>query len=124
MSFYISSEGIDGSVYKIFFLLDSYICLYLESLFCHFSLFKMLSKLWFELRDEGEFLNMLNKIMLRLQPFSASQARIFSEAYLESLLEDSEVKTDEQRMLESSGMALVTHRNKTAFSTRVTKKRN
>uniref|UniRef100_A0A3P9CD77 Cilia- and flagella-associated protein 206 n=1 Tax=Maylandia zebra TaxID=106582 RepID=A0A3P9CD77_9CICH len=72
------------------------------SLFCHFSLFKMLSKLWFELRDEGEFLNMLNKIMLRLQPFSASQARIFSEAYLESLLEDSEVKTDEQRMLESS----------------------
>lgn len=84
----------------------------------------MLSKLWFELRDEGEFLNMLNKIMLRLQPFSASQARIFSEAYLESLLEDSEVKTDEQRMLESSGMALVTHRNKTEFSTRVTKKRN
>ncbi|XP_005942148.1 cilia- and flagella-associated protein 206 [Haplochromis burtoni] len=67
-----------------------------------FPLFKMLSKLWFELRDEGEFLYMLNKIMLRLQPFSASQARIFSEAYLESLLEDSEVKTDEQRMLESS----------------------
>uniref|UniRef100_A0A3B4GDP0 Cilia- and flagella-associated protein 206 n=1 Tax=Pundamilia nyererei TaxID=303518 RepID=A0A3B4GDP0_9CICH len=71
-----------------------------------FPLFKILSKLWFELRDEGEFLYMLNKIMLRLQPFSASQARIFSEAYLESLLEDSEVKTDEQRMLESSGMAL------------------
>ncbi|XP_025999311.1 cilia- and flagella-associated protein 206 isoform X2 [Astatotilapia calliptera] len=35
-------------------------------------------------------------------PAATVFARIFSEAYLESLLEDSEVKTDEQRMLESS----------------------
>ncbi|XP_030578170.1 cilia- and flagella-associated protein 206 isoform X2 [Archocentrus centrarchus] len=67
-----------------------------------FPLFKMLSKLWSGLRDEGELLNILNNIMLSLQPFLGSQAQIFSEAYLDSMLEDSEVKTDEQRMLESS----------------------
>ncbi len=48
--------------------------------------------------------------MLNLQPFVASQAKIFSEAYLDSLLEASDVKTDEQRMTESSGIADVTSR--------------
>uniref|UniRef100_UPI0037E8D56F cilia- and flagella-associated protein 206 n=1 Tax=Semicossyphus pulcher TaxID=241346 RepID=UPI0037E8D56F len=67
-----------------------------------FPLFKALSKLWSELQDEAELLNILSNIRLNLQPFIASQAKIFSQAYLDDLLEASEVKTDEQRMMESS----------------------
>ncbi|XP_023144521.2 cilia- and flagella-associated protein 206 isoform X2 [Amphiprion ocellaris] len=67
-----------------------------------FPLFKVLSKLWSGLQDEAELLNILNNITLNLQPFLASQAKIFSESYLDSLLEASQVKTDEQRMTESS----------------------
>lgn len=48
--------------------------------------------------------------MLDLQPFVASQAKLFSEAYLDGLLGASEVKTDKQRMAESSGMAAATNR--------------
>uniref|UniRef100_A0A3P8RM27 Cilia- and flagella-associated protein 206 n=1 Tax=Amphiprion percula TaxID=161767 RepID=A0A3P8RM27_AMPPE len=70
-----------------------------------FPLFKVLSKLWSGLQDEAELLNILNNITLNLQPFLASQAKIFSESYLDSLLEASQVKTDEQRMTESSGIA-------------------
>uniref|UniRef100_A0A3Q3GQD9 Cilia- and flagella-associated protein 206 n=1 Tax=Labrus bergylta TaxID=56723 RepID=A0A3Q3GQD9_9LABR len=68
-----------------------------------FPLFKALSKLWSGLQDEAELLNILNNISINLQPFIASQAKIFSEAHLDGLLESSEVKTDEQRMIESSG---------------------
>lgn len=71
-------------------------------------LFKSISKLWSGLQDEGELLNILSNIALNLQPFVASQAKIFSEAPLDVLLEASEVKTDEQRMAESSGMEAVT----------------
>ncbi|XP_037606565.1 cilia- and flagella-associated protein 206 [Sebastes umbrosus] len=67
-----------------------------------FPLFKSLSKLWCGLQDEAELLNILNNIMHNLQTFVASQANIFSEAYLDGLLEESEVKTDEQRMTKSS----------------------
>lgn len=42
--------------------------------------------------------------MLHLQPYVASQAKIFPEADLDGLLEASEVKSDQQRMTESSGM--------------------
>ncbi|XP_044185959.1 cilia- and flagella-associated protein 206 [Thunnus albacares] len=66
-----------------------------------FPLFKALSQLWFGLQDEAELLKILNNIMLNLQPFLASQAKVFSEAYLNGLLEGSEVKTDQQRMSES-----------------------
>ena len=71
--------------------------------------FKALSQLWIGLQDEVELLNILNNIRLNLQPFTASQAKLFSEAYLDGLLGTSEVKTDEQRMVESSGMADVTN---------------
>ncbi|XP_051792721.1 cilia- and flagella-associated protein 206 isoform X2 [Acanthochromis polyacanthus] len=67
-----------------------------------FPVFKVLSKLWSGLQDEAELLNILSNITLSLQPFLASQAKIFSEPYLDGLLEGSEVKTDEQRMTESS----------------------
>uniref|UniRef100_A0A3Q1FE53 Cilia- and flagella-associated protein 206 n=1 Tax=Acanthochromis polyacanthus TaxID=80966 RepID=A0A3Q1FE53_9TELE len=70
-----------------------------------FPVFKVLSKLWSGLQDEAELLNILSNITLSLQPFLASQAKIFSEPYLDGLLEGSEVKTDEQRMTESSGTA-------------------
>ncbi|XP_047429104.1 cilia- and flagella-associated protein 206 isoform X3 [Mugil cephalus] len=65
-------------------------------------LFKVLSQLWFQLQDQAEYMKMLNSITFNLQPFLASQAKIFSESYLDNLLEESEVKTDEQRMAESS----------------------
>lgn len=66
-------------------------------------LFKVLSRLWFQLQDQAEHMNILNSITINLQPFLNSQAKIFSESYLDNLLEESEVKTDEQRMIESSG---------------------
>lgn len=78
-------------------------------------LFKGLSKLWSGLQDEAELLNILSNIMLNLKPFIASQAKMFSEAYLDGMLEASEVKTDEQRMTESSGMADVTDRYSNKF---------
>uniref|UniRef100_A0A3Q2QX06 Cilia- and flagella-associated protein 206 n=1 Tax=Fundulus heteroclitus TaxID=8078 RepID=A0A3Q2QX06_FUNHE len=65
-----------------------------------FPLFKAVSKLWFELQDEAELLNILNKISAGLKPFLVSQAKMFSEAYLDSLLEAAEVKTDNQRMID------------------------
>lgn len=71
-------------------------------------LFKALSRLWSILQDEGELLNILGNIALNLQPFIASQAKIFYEAYVDSLLDASEVKTDNQRMIESSGSAHIT----------------
>ena len=67
-------------------------------------LFKSLSKLWSRLREEAELLNILRNIVFNLQPFLASQAKIVSEAYLDELLEKSEVKTDRQRTTESSGV--------------------
>ncbi|XP_037305966.2 cilia- and flagella-associated protein 206 [Pungitius pungitius] len=67
-----------------------------------FPLFKSTSKLWLRLQDEAELLNVLYSITLNMQPFVASQAHIFSEAYLDVLLEACEVKTDEQRMAASS----------------------
>ncbi|KAM3603604.1 uncharacterized protein V6R79_025765 [Siganus canaliculatus] len=67
-----------------------------------FPAFKALSKLWSRLQDEAELLNILNNIKDNMQPFISSQAKIFSEAYLSSLVEASEVKSDEQRATESS----------------------
>ncbi|XP_042359814.1 cilia- and flagella-associated protein 206 [Plectropomus leopardus] len=78
-----------------------------------FPLFKSLSKAWCGLQDEAELLNVLGNIMHNLQPFVASQAKIFSEAYLDGLLEASEVKTDQQRMTESSGERIVPAEMKT-----------
>ncbi|XP_059211698.1 cilia- and flagella-associated protein 206 isoform X2 [Centropristis striata] len=78
-----------------------------------FPLFKSLSKLWSGLQDEAELLNILNNIMHNLQPFVASQAKIFSEAYLDGLLEASEVKTDEQRTTESTDERIVPAEMKT-----------
>ncbi|XP_015246108.1 PREDICTED: UPF0704 protein C6orf165 homolog [Cyprinodon variegatus] len=67
-----------------------------------FPLFKSVSKLWLELQDEAQLLNNLNKIAVSLKPFLVSQAKMFSEACLESLLEAAEVKTDNQRIAASS----------------------
>ncbi|XP_077366018.1 cilia- and flagella-associated protein 206 isoform X2 [Festucalex cinctus] len=68
-----------------------------------FPLFKALSKLWSELQDEAELLNILNNIALRLQFFRTSQAKILSKYPLDSLLEGVEVKTDKDRLNEHSG---------------------
>lgn len=79
-------------------------------------MFKSVSKLWLELQDEAQLLNYLNKIAVSLKPFLVSQAKMFSEACLESLLEAAEVKTDNQRIAASSGMADVTHTHSSAGS--------
>ncbi|XP_061609135.1 cilia- and flagella-associated protein 206 isoform X2 [Phyllopteryx taeniolatus] len=68
-----------------------------------FPLFKALSKLWSELQDEAELLNIFNNIAFRLQFFLSSQAKIFPKVPLDSLLEGVEVKTDKERMTEHSG---------------------
>ncbi|KAM8726355.1 cilia- and flagella-associated protein 206 [Acanthopagrus schlegelii] len=78
-----------------------------------FPAFKAVSQLWIGLQDEVELLNILNNIRLNLQPFTASQAKLFSEAYLDGLLGTSEVKTDEQRMIESSDECIVPSEMKT-----------
>ncbi|XP_034447322.1 cilia- and flagella-associated protein 206 isoform X2 [Hippoglossus hippoglossus] len=78
-----------------------------------FPLFKALSDVWSGLRDEAELLSILNNIKLSLQPLLTSQANIFSEAYLDDLLEASEVKTDEQRLTESSDECIIQAEMKT-----------
>uniref|UniRef100_A0A3B5KV81 Cilia- and flagella-associated protein 206 n=1 Tax=Xiphophorus couchianus TaxID=32473 RepID=A0A3B5KV81_9TELE len=69
-----------------------------------FPLFKAVTKLWFELQDEAELLHILSNITVGLKPFLVSQAKRFSKAYLNSLLEATEVKTDANRLAVSSGM--------------------
>ncbi|MEQ2257315.1 hypothetical protein ILYODFUR_033575 [Ilyodon furcidens] len=90
------------AVYLVFL----HLFIYVFNFECHFfqPLFKDVSKLWFELQDEAELLNILNNITVSLKPFLVSQAKMFSEAYLDTLLEGEEVKTDIQRMAASSGM--------------------
>lgn len=66
-------------------------------------LFKALSDLWCGLQEEAELLKILHNIMLNLRPFTVSQAELFPAAYLDGLLEDSEVKTDGDRMSQPSG---------------------
>lgn len=66
-------------------------------------LFKALSKVWYSLEEEAEQLKILHNIMLNLQPFKASQAKLFPADRLDALLKDRQVKTDEQRADESSG---------------------
>ncbi|XP_039982150.1 cilia- and flagella-associated protein 206 isoform X2 [Xiphias gladius] len=78
-----------------------------------FPLFKALSKLSSGLQDEAELLKILSHIVHDLRPFLASQAKIFSEASLDGLLEKSEVKTDEQRKTESSDERIVPAEMKT-----------
>ncbi|XP_019727098.1 cilia- and flagella-associated protein 206 isoform X2 [Hippocampus comes] len=65
-----------------------------------FPLFKALSKLWSELQDQAELLNILNNIALRLQFFRTSHAKIFSKYPLDDLLVGVEVKTDKERINE------------------------
>ncbi|XP_068564404.1 cilia- and flagella-associated protein 206 [Cebidichthys violaceus] len=78
-----------------------------------FPLFKSLSQLWSGLQDEAELLNILGDIAHELQPFAASRDKMFSEAYLDGLLEASEVKTDDQRTAESSDESIVPAEMKT-----------
>lgn len=65
--------------------------------------------MWDGLQVEGELLSSLNTIRLNLQSFVTSQAKIFPTALFDDLVMASEVKTDEQRMAESSGKADVIH---------------
>ncbi|XP_029902991.1 cilia- and flagella-associated protein 206 [Myripristis murdjan] len=65
--------------------------------------FTSLAKLWSGLQDEMVLLSILDNTAVNLQPFLAAQSQIFSEAQLDELLGGSEVKTDEHRIIDSSG---------------------
>ena len=67
-------------------------------------LFKNLADLWCGLQEEAELLKILHNILLNLKPFTTSQAELFPTAYLDSLLEGSEVKTHDDRMKQISGI--------------------
>ena len=66
-------------------------------------LFKAVATLWRALQDEMVVLSILDGMVTHLQPFLSSQAQLFSAGRLDVLLEGSDVKTDEDRMAESSG---------------------
>lgn len=59
--------------------------------------------MWYSLEEEAEQLKILHNIMLNLQPFKASQAKLFTANLLDTLVKDCQVKTDEQRASETSG---------------------
>lgn len=59
--------------------------------------------MWYSLEEEAEQLKILHNIMLNLQPFKASQAKVFTANPLDTLVKDCQVKTDEQRASETSG---------------------
>lgn len=59
--------------------------------------------MWYSLEEEAEQLKILHNIMLNLQPFKASQAKLFTANLLDTLVKDCPVKTDEQRASETSG---------------------
>lgn len=59
--------------------------------------------MWYSLEEEAEQLKILHNIMLNLQPFKASQAKLFTAFPLDTLVKDCQVKTDEQRASETSG---------------------
>ncbi|KAM9792701.1 cilia- and flagella-associated protein 206-like [Neosynchiropus ocellatus] len=67
-----------------------------------FPFFKKLSKLWSELREEAEMVNAPGAVMEGLQPFLSTQAQISLGADLDKLLGGSVVKTDAQRMTDST----------------------
>ncbi|KAM8841997.1 cilia- and flagella-associated protein 206-like isoform 1-T1 [Synchiropus picturatus] len=67
-----------------------------------FLFLKKLSKLWSELQEEAEMINTPGEVMLGLQPFLSSEAQIFSGVDLDKLLGGSVVKTDAERMTEST----------------------
>ena len=69
--------------------------------------FTALAQYWSGLQDEMVLLSILGNLLINLQPFLTAQSRMFSDVQLENLLEGSEVKSDEQRMTESSGTLLV-----------------
>lgn len=99
----ISSKKLLMSSFELFLLL----CTYSSPPSWHTvfqPLFKALSKVWYGLEEEAEQLKILHNIMLNLQPFKASQAKLFPADYLDGVLRDSEVKTDEKRAMESSGI--------------------
>ncbi|XP_075869127.1 cilia- and flagella-associated protein 206 [Nelusetta ayraudi] len=78
-----------------------------------FPLFKALSKVWYSLEEEAEQLKILHNIMLNLQPFKASQAKLFTANPLDTLVKDCQVKTDEQRASETSAERIVPAEMKT-----------
>ncbi|KAJ8397613.1 hypothetical protein AAFF_G00436120 [Aldrovandia affinis] len=65
--------------------------------------FTALAKIWAGLQDELVLLGVLSNMAANLQPFLAIQSRVLPKEQLDILLEDLEVKSDEQRMNDSSG---------------------
>ncbi|KAJ0061289.1 hypothetical protein NL108_014815, partial [Boleophthalmus pectinirostris] len=62
-----------------------------------FPMFRSVSRLWSGLQDEAELLHIFRNLALSLRPFVSSQAQIFSESSIDSLLQESEIKSDAER---------------------------
>ncbi|XP_069140239.1 cilia- and flagella-associated protein 206-like [Argopecten irradians] len=62
-----------------------------------------LSQLWSCFQDEMVLLSVLSNILASLEPFSRGHRELFSDEVLAPFLEGAVIKTDEQRMHETSG---------------------
>ncbi|NWI60634.1 CF206 protein, partial [Calyptomena viridis] len=69
-----------------------------------FPLFVELSKLWTSFQDEMLLLSFLKDMTTNLQQFSEIQSQLFPEEVLTPLLEGVTVKTDEDRIKETTGI--------------------
>ncbi|KAJ8275035.1 hypothetical protein COCON_G00096600 [Conger conger] len=65
--------------------------------------FTALAKTWAGLQDEIVLLGVLGNMAANLRPFIATQSRVLPKEQLDDLLEGMQVKSDEQRMKDSSG---------------------
>ncbi|KAJ8356071.1 hypothetical protein SKAU_G00188650 [Synaphobranchus kaupii] len=65
--------------------------------------FTTLARTWAGLQDEIVLLGVLGNMVANLQPFLAAQSRLLPKEQLNDLLEDLKVKSDEQRINDSSG---------------------
>ncbi|OWF55043.1 cilia- and flagella-associated protein 206-like [Mizuhopecten yessoensis] len=62
-----------------------------------------LSQLWSCFQDEMVLLSVLSNILASLEPFSRGHRELFSDEVLAPFLEGAPIKTDEQRLQETSG---------------------
>lgn len=65
--------------------------------------FIMLAHIWTGFQDEMVLLSVLSNILASLEPFTKVHREMFSDELLDNYLENLEIKTDDDRLRESSG---------------------
>ncbi|KAG8582177.1 hypothetical protein GDO81_007946 [Engystomops pustulosus] len=71
-----------------------------------YPLFISLSKLWNSFQDEIVLLSVLSNMIANLQPFLGVHEELFPAHVIQPLLSDLTVKSDEERITESSGISM------------------